>query len=388
VGNIPDLLRKRLDEISAGLDCNWKLLAITSYPVKISSSSCPFEFHYVDLSRSTKNLGNRFIYLAKCVFLGVRLVSKENIQVITQHDGHFEYGIVAYIISRLTHRKCVARINEDTLIPFLFFLKDSQSSFFKSRTVLRIIATVYRSLEHQFLKHVDWVVTHGPMDYDEVKRLNSKITFVPLWVDLSRFKRVEKNSTDQLRKELGISEDKKILLFVGRLHPEKGVDTLIRALGAMKNKNLVLVLIYSYADYKPEYERLAKELGVSDQVRFIGYLPNNQTPRYYSLADLYVLPSLREEWSNSIMEAMACETPVVATNVGGNPYLITDNKTGYLVPSRDPDALAVKMAFVLANQDAVEAVVKNAAIEIRKYNKERISDIYRSVIVNLLKSSS
>ena len=96
-------------------------------------------------------------------------VSEENIHVITQHDGHLEYGMVAYIVSRLTHRKCLIRVNEDTLIPLIFFLKSSGNYVFKSKTILKIVAFAYRRIEHVFFKHVDWIVTHGPMDYQKIK---------------------------------------------------------------------------------------------------------------------------------------------------------------------------------------------------------------------------
>ncbi|MCJ7424815.1 glycosyltransferase family 4 protein [Candidatus Bathyarchaeota archaeon] len=386
VGMNPDLLAKKLNEISVKMDDHWKLFAITSHPISQVSSSCTLEFHIVRLLGSPKSLASRVFYLLGCIRRGVGLVKKEDIQVITQHDGHLEYGIVAYVISKLTHRKCLIRINEDTLIPFIFFLKDSQNFLFRSKTILWIIAFGYRSLERSFLKRVDWIITHGPMDYQEIKKINNRITFVPLWVDTKKFRRLDEEYVQRSKKELAISKDMRILLFVGRLHPEKGVVTLLRALKTLKDKRLTLLLVYSFSEYKREYQNLAEQLGISDQVRFIGYIPNDDMPKYYNLADLYILPSLREEWSNTIMEAMACRTPVIASDTGSNPYLVMEKKTGFLVHPNDSNGLAQQIRFVLDHPDASKCVTEAAACEITQYDKNTIGDAYKTVVISLAKS--
>ena len=83
---------------------------------------------------------------------------------------------------------------------------------------------------------------------------------------------------------------------------------------------------------------------------------------------------------------MACKTPVIATDVGGNPYLIAEGETGFLVPLNDPWSLANKISFVLENPDLVQQVTERAANELRKYNKDRIGELYKSVVNNLIKN--
>lgn len=384
----PDLMAKKLDEITIKMDDSWKVFALKgNLPKKFIDRlrlSCPCEFHPVPIFGSSKSIVSRISYFLNCIVKGVNLVKEENIHVITQHDGHLEYGMAAYIISRLTHRKCLIRVNEDTLIPLIFFLKSSGNCFFKSKTILKIVAFTYRKIEHVFFKHVDWIVTHGPMDYQEIKLLTNRITFVPLWVDIGKFKRLDEDAVRKLREKFAPKKDVKILLFVGRLHPEKGVTTLLKALKIIQNMKILLLMVYSVSEYKEEYEKLAEHLKISDKIRFLGYVPHHELPKYNSIADLCVLSSIREEWSNTIMEAMACMTPVVATAVGGNPYLIIDGKSGFLVPPRDPLSLAQKIKFALENPHLTRQIAETAAVEIKAYDKDKIGELYKTVVKNLI----
>ena len=386
----PDLMTRKLNEITIKMDDNWKIFALKGNLSKYFTDHlrlpCPSEFHPVSMFGSRKSPMSRISYLLNCIVKGVRLVRKENIHVITQHDGHLEYGTVAYIVSRLTHRKCLMRVNEDTLIPLIFFLKSSGNFLFKSKTILKIIAFIYRRIELVAFRHVDWIVTHGPMDYQKIKQVTDRITFVPLWIDIGKFKRLDEKTVRNLREKFTVTKDVKILLFVGRLHPEKGVRTLFRALKMIDDMRILLLMVYSLAEYKEEYEMLAEHLKISNKIRFLSYVPHDELPKYYNIADLYVLPSIREEWSNTIMEAMACKTPVVATAVGGNPYLIIDGKSGFLVPTKDPLSLAKKIKFALENPLLTKQMTEKAVSEIKVYEKDKIGELYKTVVKNLINS--
>jgi glycosyltransferase involved in cell wall biosynthesis len=386
----PNLMSMKIEEISAGMDKDWKIIILSGLPSKYFIEnfklSCPYAINPVPLFGSSKSPFSRIIYLFSCGIKGVKVVKEQNISVITQHDGHIEYGIVAYFISRLTHRKCLIRVNEDTLIPLIYFLKSSGNRFFNSNLIINLVNLTYRKVEHTLLKRADWVTTHGPMDYEQIKQFNSKITFVPLSVDLTLFKRMDQETVAKFRLKFDPNGDKKILLFVGRLHPEKGVPTLFQALKLIENMPVFLVMIYSFSGYKKEYEKLAIELGISDKIAFVGYVPHEKLRDYYNSSDLCILPSLREEWSNTIMESMACQTPVVATNVGGNPYLIVDGKSGFLVPTNDPLSLAQKIKLSLENTQLSKQITDTAYKEIQSYSKDKIGDIYKKAVLNLIKT--
>ncbi|MHA2325823.1 MAG: glycosyltransferase family 4 protein, partial [Promethearchaeota archaeon] len=283
-------------------------------------------------------------------------------------------------------RKCLIRVNEDTLIPLIFFLKSSRNFFFKNNILIRIVSKIYRRIENFLFTQVDWIVTHGPMDYEKIKKITDKITFIPLWIDLKRFKRLDPDITKKFSKNFVKEKNKKaILLFVGRLHPEKGVPTLFKALKLIAKKKFVLLMVYSFSQYKKEYEKLVTQLGITDNVLFYGYVSHKKLPIFYNISDLCILPSLREQWSNTLMESMACKTPIIVTKVGANPYIVEDGKSGFMVPPNDPISLAKKIEFVLENHDKVEKVIETAAIEIKKYDKNIVGENYKLVVKKLIR---
>jgi glycosyltransferase involved in cell wall biosynthesis len=382
-----------MSEISVKMDEQWKIFALKGNLSKDTSKelklACPSEFIPVDLFGSHRNVLSRLIYHLTCIVKGVKLVKKENIDVITQHDAHIEYGLVAYVISRLTHRKCVIRVNEDTLIPLIYFLQSSNNSLLKSPITQKLASVLYRRVESSFFNHVDWIVTHGPMDYEKIKKQTGKISFIPLWVDIQTFKRQDQKTNEAVKQKLGIPNNVKVILFVGRLHPEKGIKTLFEALKQINNLNFLVLMVYSFSQYKKEYELLAQKLGIAEKIRFLGFFPNSELPKLYNIADLSVLPSLREQWSNTIMESMACRTPVIATKVGANPYLITDNITGFLVPPNNSAFLAEKLNLVLNTENSalIDQVTRDAFLEVQKYDKDSVGELYKQTIHFLLKNN-
>lgn len=382
-----DLIIKKLSEFAFPFN-KWKLYALKANvgkeDIEKLRRTTSFEFHRIHLYGSHRNIISRLLYHIFCILAGVKLVKSQGIRIVSQHDGHLEYGLIAYIISRITHRKCLIRVNEDTLIPLIYFLRSSKSIILSTKFSERLFSVFYRKFETFFFKHADWIVTQGPMDYNKIKEITKKITFIPLWVDSQRFRRLEAPAISEFRTELGLAKKTKIFLFVGRLHPEKGIKTLIESLKFIEHQNFILLMIYSFSDYKETYQQLAQNLGVSKKIKFIGYVKNEELPKFYNVADLTILPSIREQWSNTIMESIACETPILATNVGANPYLIKDGQTGYLVPPNDAVSLAKKIQYIIENPDIVKKVTDNSLQEIKKYNKDSISALYNQVINNLV----
>jgi glycosyltransferase involved in cell wall biosynthesis len=133
----------------------------------------------------------------------------------------------------------------------------------------------------------------------------------------------------------------KYLLCVARLSPEKGLTFLIQALRLLRNKGYDLELrIAGDGPTKEPLKKLADELGLAEQVHFLGYLSEDKVINALQHSDLFVLPSFVEGLPVSAMEAMAVGVPVIATNIAGTSELIEDGKTGVLVRPSDPEALA------------------------------------------------
>ncbi len=151
-----------------------------------------------------------------------------------------------------------------------------------------------------------------------------------------------------------------MILFVGRIQPIKGIDTLLRALSIVRQRepelgsNLCVSIIGGHTDVpgqeSAELDRLKalrEELEIDDLVTFLGSKDQDTLVDYYSAASMVVVPSHHESFGMVALEAMACGTPVIASDVGGLSYSISDGYNGYLVPDRDPEALAYKMILLL-----------------------------------------
>jgi len=175
-----------------------------------------------------------------------------------------------------------------------------------------------------------------------------KVGVVPCGVNLERFRPQAKTAA---RGALGLGDDK-IILFVGRLDPLKGIDRLLRALTHLRHVGkLKLIVIGGDERSAHELERLealAARLGIADAVTFTGMVRHELMPGYYSAADCCVVPSYHESFGLVALEALACGTPVVSGDVGEMRNIILEGQTGYVVGDNRPESLAVKIAEVLA----------------------------------------
>jgi L-malate glycosyltransferase len=139
------------------------------------------------------------------------------------------------------------------------------------------------------------------------------------------------------------------VIYVGRLQPVKGVRVLVEAWPQVRASTGARLLLVGDGPLRPELERRAAELGISDSVEFTGR--SNSVPQLLQSADIYVQPSEQEGLPNSVLEAMSAGLPIVATNVGGNVDLVDDGVNGFLVPPSDPLALAAGILKLAGHAD-------------------------------------
>jgi len=152
----------------------------------------------------------------------------------------------------------------------------------------------------------------------------------------------------EARRELGLPEDKKLIVYVGNFKPEKGVDTLVEAVGqpALADRDVELVLVGS-GPLEKTLRATASSLGVARKIRFAGRQPHDAIPEWISGCDVFCLPSRHEGCPNVVLEALACGRPVVASAVGGVPELLHEGQNGHLVPASTPLALATALGSAL-----------------------------------------
>jgi len=165
-----------------------------------------------------------------------------------------------------------------------------------------------------------------------------KITTLRNGVDLDRF---QETNRQELRDKYGTA---KVMLFAGWLIPRKRLDIV---LGVAAKLDDVTTIIVGDGPMRNELEAKVHHEGLSEKVIFCGQVSPEDMPRYYSAADVLLLPSDREGWANVLLESMACGTPVVTRAVGGAPDLITQPVAGRVVDSEDTDDIAAAVSEVL-----------------------------------------
>jgi len=215
----------------------------------------------------------------------------------------------------------------------------------------------------------------------EMKKIYDRdIAVIPNGIDLNKVKCL---STQDVGNELGIKKDRKIILFVGRLDPIKGLTYLIEAMTSIEDKNKQLILVGD-GEEKDRLEKLVKKLKLEKYVTFIGKVPYGDVFKYMVASDILALSSLSEGLPNVILEAMASGLPIVATRVGGIQDIVKDGENGFLVDPENPEQIAEKINLFLEDDKLREKISKNNKQKAKEYSWEsvieRLEKIYFRVI--------
>jgi D-inositol-3-phosphate glycosyltransferase len=228
-------------------------------------------------------------------------------------------------------------------------------------------------VEDRIVAEADHVIAECPQEEEDLIRLYNadpaRITIIPGGFDPAELWPISKALA---RVSLGLHPDEPVLLQLGRIVPRKGVDTAIRGFARLRRDHGVparLLVVGGESNdpdpaATPEIGRLmalAAEEGVAEHVTFVGRRGRDVLKYYYSAADLFVTTPWYEPFGITPVEAMACGTPVVGSNVGGIKFTVRDGETGYLVAPDDADALADRMAHLYQNTRLM-AVFRRQAI--------------------------
>jgi len=202
------------------------------------------------------------------------------------------------------------------------------------------------------LKRADLITTDGEHLKKPLMRLGGdpqKIKIIYFGVDTQQFAPSQKGK--RLSKELGVHNSPTII-SLRRLEPIYNVESLIQAVPlVLKEVPEVKFLVIDKGSEEVKLKQLAESLGVSESVRFLGWIPVDKLPQYIALSDICVSTSLSDAGlASSTAEAMACGLPVIITDFGSNRIWVEDGVNGFLVPLKDPKALALKIIYLLQNK--------------------------------------
>jgi D-inositol-3-phosphate glycosyltransferase len=214
------------------------------------------------------------------------------------------------------------------------------------------------AIEDRIVSEADRIIAECPQDEEDLVRLYNadptRITMIPCGFDPVELSPISKPLA---RFALNLPPDDHVILQLGRLVPRKGIDTVIRGFARLLKKEQLqarLVIVGGDSDdpdpqVTPEIGRLqaiAVEEQVAEHISFLGRRGRESLKYYYSAADIFVTTPWYEPFGITPVEAMACGTPVVGSNVGGIKFTVRDGETGYLVPPNEPEALAERLAHL------------------------------------------
>jgi D-inositol-3-phosphate glycosyltransferase len=262
-----------------------------------------------------------------------------------------------------------------------------------------LIAQTRIDIERQILEEADCIVATSPQEQEYLRSLVSQkgyIEVIPCGTDTSNFRVM---SRPEARARLGFGAEDQVILYVGRFDPRKGIETLVRAFAKLKEQaagcpaapHLRLVIVGGsepgQADglERSRLEKIVDDLGIADQTIFAGRIGHDALPAYYTAADVCVIPSHYEPFGLVAIEAMACGTPVVASDVGGLKFTVVPEETGLLVPPQNEDAFAEAIDRILTDAVWARKLRRQATVRVQENFSWtgvaiQLSDLYRRLL--------
>jgi len=229
---------------------------------------------------------------------------------------------------------------------------------YKSVSTIPLIAKTRLEVEKAALETAERIVATSPQEKQHMRSLVSakgNIDIIPCGTDIHKYGSLQR---EQARAELGIDPETKVVFYVGRFDPRKGIETLVRAVGQSKLRGKADLKLIVGGGSRPgqsdgierdRIESIVAELGMTDFTVFPGRLGDDILPVYYSAADVCVVPSHYEPFGLVAIEAMASGTPVVASDVGGLQFTVVPEETGLLAPPKNEVAFAAAIDRILSN---------------------------------------
>lgn len=240
-------------------------------------------------------------------------------------------------------------------------------------------------VEKDVIRQVDRLIAQCPSERSELVgdygADPNKVVVIPSAVNTKIYTPVEKAKA---RKRIGLDTEGRVIVYIGRMLPRKDIRNIVRALALLMQQNeqaahtfaeslTLLVVGGETVDPDPEatpeigeLQKLAAELGVTDHVRFVGKRQPNELRYYYGAGDVTVTTPWYEPFGLTPLEAMACGRPVIGSAVGGLTFTIQDGETGFLVPPRDPEALAACLYHLLTQPELYAQMGVNARARVER----------------------
>lgn len=306
----------------------------------------------------------------------------------TRYDlFHSHYWLSAWVAREL--RRSAERRTWNVPIVHMFHtlgkMKDAVAQSPEEREI-----AIRSEVEGEIMDFADRIIAATPLDKAQMVELYgadpAKIHVIPCGVNTQMFYPIPR---EEAKAHIGgPMADCRMILFVGRLDPVKGLDTLLEAMCELTRRmrptqarQYCLVVIGGDAESAAEamrdadcLEDLKKAHDLPDLVMFLGSQAQDTLVYYYAAAEVCVIPSRYETFGMVALEAMACGTPVIASRVGGLQYTILDGITGFLVPENDPKTLAAKLDLLLFDGELRDRLGREALKQAQRFTWGSVAD--------------
>jgi N-acetyl-alpha-D-glucosaminyl L-malate synthase BshA len=225
------------------------------------------------------------------------------------------------------------------------------------------------------------VSEHLRKDTFEFFEIENEIRVIPNFIDLTRFSLKAK---DHFKKAIAPSGEK-ILIHTSNFRKVKRTQDVIRIFAKVIQKIPSKLLMVGDGEERADCEQLCRDLGVGDNVRFLG--KQDAIEEILSVSDLFLMPSQSESFGLAALEAMACKVPVISSNAGGLPELNVEGVTGFLREVGDVDGMAEKAIYILENDARLKTFKENALARAKEFDLSIILPIYESYYVEVIEKS-
>jgi glycosyltransferase involved in cell wall biosynthesis len=272
--------------------------------------------------------------------------------------------------------------------------KKDYLSLFKS-----LLAALYYSLfqEYPLLVNSSRTIAVSDKVAEVIKRRPfvdpNKIEVINYGIDLGTF-RISEEERENTRRELGLSDNERVILFLSLISRQKGADVALKALRELSKEKNIRLILAGDGDYLEGAKSLAQQLDIDSRVIFPGFIPNELAARLYNASDLFVFPTLRlESFGIVIAEAMACGKPVIASNIGSIPNVIDNGINGILIPPGDFRELASQIKRLFNDRMYSKALSEKAQLKATERfgldrMVERTIEVFESAIGDGLKGAA
>jgi glycosyltransferase involved in cell wall biosynthesis len=306
-------------------------------------------------------ISNKYLNMIYFTFVGFfelkKLVKRHNFEVYQASDPGGAF--LALIMSKLYKKKFIMEIQGDIFN-------------YPSQVGTRFHTNLVKFFSRFFAKKADFIRIVSPFLFQPLEKLNierNKIFLISARCDSQLFNINNVNSN----KPKFFDKNQFNLLFVGNLLINKGVYTLLEAFSLIEKENPNIGLFFvGDGEEKEALIAKSKEFGLEKKVNFLGRVNYEEIPTLMHYSDILILPSFHEGFGRVLLEAMSMHLPIIASNVGGIPFVINDRNDGLLFEAGDIESLKANTLFLINNPDISRKMTENAN---EKFLKEYEYDI-------------